>query len=84
MRLLRIVLIVAGLLVLAVGAVAAILIGPRNIVGMLRYDQRREGELKVGDPAPDVALVGLDGTSSVHLREHIGGKPLVLIFGSYT
>jgi hypothetical protein len=57
--------------------------GPRDYFGMMRYDQREEGELKVGDPAPDVVLTGLDGRS-VHLRERIGGKPLVLIFGSYT
>jgi hypothetical protein len=57
--------------------------GPRDYFGMMRYDQREEGELAVGDPAPDVVLTALDGRS-VHLRERIGGKPLVLIFGSYT
>ena len=35
--------------------------GPRNLIGMLRYDQRREGDLKVGDRAPDVTLLALDG-----------------------
>ena len=58
-------------------------IGPRNIVGILRYDQRREGDLKVGDPAPDVALTGLDGRE-VRLSALIGPRPLVLIFGSFT
>ena len=57
--------------------------GPRNAWGILRYDQREEGALKVGDAAPDVALVGLDGTP-VRLHERLGSKPAVLIFGSYT
>ena len=58
-------------------------IGPRNIIGMLRYDQREEGDLKVGDPAPDAALVDLEG-QRVRLKERFGGKPVVLVFGSYT
>lgn len=58
--------------------------GPSNVIGMLRYDQRRAGDLKVGDAAPDVVLVGVDGVSRVCLRDHLRGKPLVLIFGSYT
>lgn len=71
-------------LVLFVGVTAAVAwIGPRNVLGILRYDQRREGALRVGDPAPDVELVSLSG-QTVHLRERIGGRPLVLVFGSFT
>ena len=84
MQILKWVLIIVGLLLVGVAAAAAYFIGPRNIIGMLRYDQRKEGDLKVGDRAPDVTLVGLDGSNDVHLRDHIGAKPLVLIFGSYT
>ena len=73
----------AVLLVLAAGLLV-FMIGPRNIIGMLRYDQRQEGRLKVGELAPDVAMVALDGTSPVHLKDHMGGKPLIIIFGSYT
>jgi len=58
--------------------------GPRNLIGMLRYDQRQEGALKVGDRAPDVGLLGLDGTTPVRLSERLAGKPTVLIFGSFT
>jgi hypothetical protein len=58
--------------------------GPRNVIGMLRYDQRQEGRLKLGDRAPDVDLLALDGATPVHLRDSVGGKPLVLVFGSYT
>jgi hypothetical protein len=77
--------ILVALLVLAVaaGSVFAWMIGPRNIIGMLRYDQRREGSLRVGDLAPDLVLERLEG-GPVHLAEHLVGKPLVLIFGSFT
>jgi hypothetical protein len=71
------------LLLGAVGYVAARM-GPRNLIGMLRYDQRKEGALKVGDRAPDVSLVALDGKTPVRLQDSIGDRPLVLVFGSFT
>lgn len=74
--------IVGGLAVIA-GAVMVFMIGPRNVIGMLRYDSREEGRFKVGDRAPDVTLVALDGTS-VRLAERFGARPTVLIFGSFT
>jgi hypothetical protein len=83
-RKLRIAALVAGLVVIAAGAVVVTRIGPRNVIGMLRYDQREDGDLRVGDRAPDVALLALDGSTRVHLRERIGPKPLILLFGSYT
>ena len=58
--------------------------GPRNVIGMLRYDTRRDGDLKVGERAPPVELVALDGTTRVKLGEQLRGRPLVLIFGSFT
>ena len=71
--------------VAAAGAFTYMIGGPRNVIGMLRYDQRQEGSLKVGDRAPEVALLALDGKSPVKLSEHmVGGKPTVLIFGSFT
>jgi hypothetical protein len=78
------VLLGVGILVFGAGALMAWKIGPKNIIGMIRYDQRQEGTLRVGDRAPDVALVGLDGKSTVHLADSIGEKPLVLVFGSFT
>jgi hypothetical protein len=42
------------------------------------------GDLRVGDRARDAKLYSLDGASTFHIRERIGAKPLVLIFGSYT
>ena len=73
-------------LVLLLGAAAVVVfrIGPRNILGMMRYDQRQEGRLRVGDAAPDVELVATDGARRVRIRDSVGGKPLVLVFGSYT
>ncbi len=83
-RILKKVLLGLALLGLLFVGAAVWKIGPKNLIGMARYDQRREGDLKVGDAAPDIALVALDGKSEVRLRDHMGSKPLVLIFGSYT
>jgi hypothetical protein len=73
-----------GLLLLGVAGITYMVGGPRNLLGMLRYDQREEGSLRVGDPAPDVALLELDGATPVRLSERLGGRPTVLIFGSFT
>lgn len=72
------------LVVLAVAGFTYMVGGPRNLIGMLRYDQREEGTLKVGDRAPDVTLLALDGATPVRLSDRIGGKPTVLVFGSFT
>lgn len=81
--LLRRVLLVLGALVLAIGGWFVWQIGPRNLWGILWYDTRREGELLVGDAAPDSGLLTLDG-ENLRLHERIGEQPLVLIFGSFT
>jgi len=73
----------ASLIVIAIAA-ALILIGPRNLIGMLRYDQREEGTLTVGSQFRNVELVALDGATRQQLRNWIGEKPVVLIFGSFT
>lgn len=71
-------------IVLCCGAAMVLWMGPRNVIGMLRYDQREEGRLKVGDEAPNVALRTLTDAKSQNLQAYIGDKPLVLIFGSFT
>lgn len=49
------------------------------------WTQARAGELKVGDPAPDFSLMKLDKSASVQLSIlKAQGRPVVLIFGSYT
>jgi peroxiredoxin len=53
---------------------------------MLRYalPHMHRGNLKVGGEAPDATLVALDGETRFQIQERIGGKPLVLVFGSFT
>ena len=80
----KIVLGVAALALLALGGFTYMVGGPRNLIGMIRYDQREEGRLKIGDKAPDVTLLELDGKTPVKLSERLGGKPTVLVFGSFT
>jgi hypothetical protein len=60
--------------------------GPKNVYGLVRYalPNMHRGDLRVGDRARDAKLYALDGVTTFHLRERIGPKPLVLIFGSYT
>ena len=48
------------------------------------YDIRREGSLRVGDPAPDLELLRVSGGGTARLSDYWAEKPLVLIFGSYT
>ena len=80
------ILIVGGLLLVALAAGAVIWMGgPRFVIGLATYGrQARAGDLEVGDPAPVVSLVGLDGTTGRSLDEWIGPRPLVLVFGSFT
>lgn len=75
---------VGGLLFVGLLVTAVAYVGPRFIVGILRYDTRHEGTLRVGDRAPDVELRALDGTSRVRLLAGRSGRPRVLIFGSFT
>lgn len=69
-------------------AVVVLSLGASGVLGSLagspRGSRASAGKLKVGDEAPDVELVALDGSSRFRLRERLGNKPLVLIFGSYT
>ena len=60
--------------------------GPSNVYGLVRYalPNMHRGDLHVGDRARDVKLYALDGATTFRLRDRIGPKPLVLVFGSYT
>ena len=84
MRLWKKIVLAVVALVLAGAGYMVYSIGPRNVIGMLRYDQRQEGKLKVGDRAPDVELLALDGSTPVRLKDKLGEKPVVLVFGSFT
>jgi hypothetical protein len=60
--------------------------GPRDAIQMVRFalPYMHLGNLKVGDGAPDVQLMALDGQTRFNLREHLTGRPMVLVFGSFT
>ena len=74
-------------LILLLGIGLSYLAGsPKDAIGMVRYalPHMHRGNLNVGSDAPDAALVALDGQTRFHLRERTNGKPLVLVFGSFT
>jgi hypothetical protein len=49
------------------------------------WTHARAGGLQVGDPAPDFSLMKLDRSASVQLSTLTAqGRPVALIFGSYT
>ena len=60
--------------------------GPKDALYMVRYalPHMHRGNLKLGDQAPDARLVALDGSARFHIREKTAGRPLVLVFGSFT
>jgi hypothetical protein len=60
--------------------------GPKDALYMVRYafPHMRRGNLKPGDSAPDAKLFALNGADTFHVRERTGGKPLVMVFGSFT
>ncbi len=74
-----------GAVALVAAALTAIAGSPKNWYGFLRYGLPgiHSGTLQVGDPAPDVELHALDG-STFRLRDRIGDRPLVIVFGSFT
>jgi len=49
---------------------------------LLRY--RVPEQLAPGDDAPDVTLMRPATQAPVRLRELLGGRPVLLVFGSYT
>jgi len=81
--------IAIGLAALALAAFVGLSIlagGPKDALYMVRYalPHMHRGTLKVGDSAPDARLYALNGSDTFHIRERTAGKPLVLVFGSFT
>jgi hypothetical protein len=76
----------AAILAIGYGALSYLMGGPRDVYGFLRYalPQWHRGDLHVGDRAPNVPLLSLDGQTVFNLRDRIGQQPLGLVFGSYT
>jgi hypothetical protein len=77
---------VGVLLVIAFVGLSFMAGSPKDAIEMVRYalPYMHLGTLKAGDSAPDVRLVALDGETRFHLHERTKGRPLVLIFGSFT
>jgi hypothetical protein len=77
---------VGALLLVAFIALSVMAGSPKDALYMVRYalPHMHRGNLKVGDAAPDAKLFALNGSDTFHVRERTGGKPLVLVFGSFT
>ena len=75
-----------ALLLIGFVALSVMAGGPKDALYMVRYalPHMHRGNLKVGDSAPDAKLFALNGTETFHVRQRTGGKPLVLVFGSFT
>ena len=77
---------VGGVLVLTYVGLSILAGGPKDAIEMVRFalPHMHLGKVKVGDSAPDARLVGLDGATRFQIRERGKGRPLVLVFGSFT
>jgi hypothetical protein len=73
-----------GVLLVAGALFVHFTMGWSMLIGMLRYDTRREGLLAVGDVAPTVVLHEPRDETEVRLFEHPLERPVVLVFGSFT
>jgi hypothetical protein len=76
-----------GVLLTAIFIVLSLMAGsPKDAFKMVWYafPHMRTGNLKIGDAAPDGRLTALNGSDHFQIRQRINGKPLVLVFGSFT
>ena len=69
--------VLAVLLLAAFGVFSYLAGSPKDAYGMVRYALPRIGGVAA-------RLLALDGTSHFHIRERLGARPLVLVFGSFT
>ncbi len=78
---------VLGVLLIAAFVGLSLMAGsPKDAYGMVRYalPHMHRGKLKPGDAAPDAPLLALSGTEQFRIHDRIGGRPLMVVFGSYT
>jgi hypothetical protein len=77
---------IAAFVVIVYGVLSVMAGSPKDAFLMVRYafPHMRSGNLKIGDAAPEAKLVALNGSDRFQIRERVNGKPLVLIFGSFT
>lgn len=79
--------VVVGVVVIAAVVGLSVMAGsPKDAYGMVRYalPHMHRGKLKVGDAAPDAALLTLNGSDRFQIHDRIGARPLMIVFGSYT
>jgi len=78
--------VLAVLLLAAFGVLCYMAGSPKDAYRMARYalPHMHRGSLKIGSDAPDARLLALDGANHFHIRERLGPRPLVLVFGSFT
>ena len=74
------------LLILAFIGLSVMAGSPKDAYGMVRYalPHMHRGKLRPGDAAPDAPLLALNGKDQFRIPERIAGRPLMIIFGSYT
>lgn len=58
--------------------------GEREVVVSTVVRHRRPDRLGVGDQLPALTAARLDDGSPVELRDLVRGRPLLLVFGSFT
>jgi hypothetical protein len=81
---------VVGVLLIATFVGLSVMAGsPKDAYGMVRYalPYMHRGKLKPGDAAPDAPLLALNGKEQFRIHDRInriGGRPLMVVFGSYT
>jgi hypothetical protein len=77
---------IAAFVVIVYGVLSLMAGSPKYALLMVRYafPHMRSGNLKVGAAAPDGRLTDLNGADHFQIRQRINGKPLVLVFGSFT
>jgi hypothetical protein len=75
-----------AMLLVAFIALSVMAGSPKDALYMARYalPYMHRGNLKVGDFAPDAKLFALNGSDTFHVRERAAGRPLVMVFGSFT
>jgi hypothetical protein len=58
----------------------------KDAYGMLRYalPHMHRGKLKPGDAAANASLLTLNGRNRFRIHDRIAGRPLMVVFGSYT
>ncbi len=83
-KIVRISLGVFGVLLIAGALFVQFTMGWSMLIGMLRYDTRREGDLKVGDVAPSVMLHEMETGAPTRILERPPDRPVILVFGSFT